>query len=1174
MKITLEKKIATGFIACAIVLIGVAIFSFKNTEKYIASNNLVNHSHAVLYEFEQVLMYTVDAETGVRGYIITGNETFLKSFLPSKVKANEQLAYLKKLTKDNTDQQNIIEKLSNRIKSRFENLEYCISLRKINYEKAQQFILAGKGKQMQDEIRSIVNQAQETETILLNQRIQASQAEADKFNFVFIILLLTISLILIVIYNIVNTNLKALKASQSENNRKNWLLLGNSELNEKLLGNQSMTELANNTISFLCTYLNANIGAVYLLNEAKNTLMLSGRFAYTPAKNATEDFKLNEGLIGQAAWEQKQIYFTATSDEQIRITSAVLDAKPKSVLITPFLLDNETIGVIEIGKCTDFTETEKEFVAVSMSSIAISVNTVQQAEEKEKRVAELAIANGQLAFQIEEKEKRAAELRIANTELAFQNEEKEKRAAELYTANQALSNQAGELQIQQEELRQLNEELEQQAQNLKQQQEELQITNDELEEQTQSLEEKNKEVEASKSSIEQKTKLLEISSKYKSEFLANMSHELRTPLNSLLILSKDLAENKKKNLDEVQVESAEIIYKSGHDLLILINEVLDLSKIEAGKMSLYVEKVSVKKLTLDLHQDFKHLAERKGLVLKHQLDENLPEFIHTDSQRLNQILKNLLSNAIKFTEKGSIVIEIILNSKNTVKISVTDTGIGINEDKQVAIFEAFQQAEGGTSRKYGGTGLGLSISRQLTKLLKGNISVKSTPDEGSTFSLVIPIAIQPEEETFDLAPIQSKPYRPRDESNNIYLNYESIPDDRTNINATDKVVLIIEDDKICANILLKQANKKGFKCLTAASGEDGLVLASKFNPQAIILDMGLPGISGKQVLQELKANPAVRQIPVHILSANDRSMELIREGAVEYLTKPISKDSLDDTLSRIENFVNRKMKNLLIIEDNENARKAMRILIGNGDVHCFEAETGKEALEIYENNQIDCVILDIGLPDMSGFDLIQKLEAIKGQNMPPVVVYTGKELTKNENDLLNKYAESVIIKGLKSEERLLDETALFLHRTISNLPKSREIIINNLHDKDYIFESKKVLLVDDDMRNIFALSRILEELKVEVIKSENGKNALEMLDQHPDIDIVLMDIMMPEMDGYEAMKRIRSQLRFKKLPVIALTAKAMKDDKQKCIDAGANDYITKPLDVERLLSLMRVWLSK
>jgi CheY-like chemotaxis protein len=507
-------------------------------------------------------------------------------------------------------------------------------------------------------------------------------------------------------------------------------------------------------------------------------------------------------------------------------------------------------------------------------------------------------------------------------------------------------------------------------------------------------------------------------------------------------------------------------------------------------------------------------------------------------------------------------------------ISVADTGIGIPGDKQMAIFEAFQQAEGGTSRKYGGTGLGLSISRELAKLLGAEIKLSSKINEGSTFSVIIPNEIHYQNEPVKTSTVKEPVlYKPRSENDSKYLNYPAIKDDIDCITKDDKVLLLIEDDLKFASILLRQANKKGFKCLAASTGEDGLLLAAKYKPQAIILDMGLPGINGHKVLLELKANPYLRHIPVHIISASERSLDPIKKGAIEYLMKPVDKKDLEEAFNRIESFVNRKMKNLLIVEDSENSRKAIRILIGNGDVNCFEAGTGKDALSVYQQNQIDCIILDIGLPDINGFDLIHKLERIKGHNIPPIIVYTGKELTKEENNELQKYAESIIVKGVKSEERLLDETALFLHRTISNLPKSKQLLINSLYNKDAAFQGKKILLVDDDTRNVFALSKILQERRMEIIKAENGKKALDMLDMHADIDLVLMDIMMPEMDGYEAMRRIRSQGKYKSLPVIALTAKAMKDDKQKCIDAGANDYITKPIDVERLLSLMRVWLS-
>lgn len=710
-----------------------------------------------------------------------------------------------------------------------------------------------------------------------------------------------------------------------------------------------------------------------------------------------------------------------------------------------------------------------------------------------------------------------------------------------------------------------------QSEELQTQQEELRQMNEELEEQTHILEMKNKEVELAKSDIEQKTKQLELSGKYKSEFLANMSHELRTPLNSLLILSKDLADNKRKNLSEDQVESANIIYKSGHDLLVLINDVLDLSKIESGKMSVNLERVVLRKFAKELMSTFKLQATEKKLDLDLIFDDDLPEVIRTDSHRLNQILKNLISNALKFTERGKVQVEIKKQNKDKILFSVIDSGIGIPEEKHSAIFEAFQQADGSTSRKYGGTGLGLSISRELAKLLGGEIFLKSKVNQGSTFSLSLPI------ETNEISISEKENeifYNSVDSIQNEFINYPTLQDDRNQIGENDKVLLVIEDDLKFASVLIKQANEKGFKCISAATGEDGLILTRKYKPHAIILDLDLPGIKGQTVLNELKADQSIRHIPVHIVSANEYSLELIRGGAVEHIRKPIHKKELDEAFNRIENFINRKMKNLLIIEDDFNSRKMMLKLIGNGDVKCFEADSGKEALRVYAENHFDCIVLDIGLPDMSGFELIQEMEKIKNGRIPPIVIYTGKELTKEEDKELQKYSESIIIKGIKSEERLLDETALFLHRMINNLPESKQNIINNLYDKDSVLFQKKILLVDDDMRNVFALSKILSEKGMNVLKAEDGNSALELLSKNEDVDLVLMDIMMPEMDGYETMKKIREISKYKNLTIIALTAKAMQNDRQKCIEAGANDYIPKPVDVERLFSLMRVWLSK
>ncbi|EMJ93238.1 response regulator [Leptospira alstonii] len=926
--------------------------------------------------------------------------------------------------------------------------------------------------------------------------------------------------------NSLRTMTSSLRKKTQENEKHNWITNGQNLLNEKLRGDKSESVLSNDVITFLSNYLKVSVGAIYLCNDQLCTLSLFGKYGFASTDRSHEKFEMNEGLVGQAAFEQKQILLTNIEEESIRILSGIVDTKPNQILIAPFVFEGKTQGVIELGKLDPFSPSEIEFMEVSVQSIGISFNS----SRVRRRVQEL----------------------LEQTRV-----------------------QSEELQTQQEELKQMNEELEEQTQILRQQQEELRVSNEELEEQTRILEMKNKEVESAKNDIEQKTKQLELSGKYKSEFLANMSHELRTPLNSLLILSKDLADNKKKNLDEEQVESANIIHKSGHDLLILINEVLDLSKIESGKMSIQVERVVLKKLVKDIIGGFKREAVEKKLDLDLIFDADLPEVIRTDPNRLSQILKNLIANALKFTERGKVQLEIKRQDPDGILFSVIDSGIGIPEEKHSAVFEAFQQADGSTSRKYGGTGLGLSISKELAKLLGGEIFLKSKVNEGSTFSLLLPIETKRKEVEIPKKEKIATGFEIfANQDRNEFIDYPALDDDRNQIEEGDKVLLIVEDDLKFASILIKQAKEKEFKCISAATGEDGLILTRKYKPHAILLDLDLPGMDGHSVLNELKTDQSIRHIPVHVISAKEHSLELIRGGAVEYIRKPVNKKRLDEAFNRIEHFISRKMKNLLIIEDDESSRKMMRKLIGNGDVKCFEADSGKEALRIYGENYFDCIVLDIGLPDMSGFDLIYEMEKIKEGQIPPIIIYTGRELTKEEDIELKKYSESIIIKGIKSEERLLDETALFLHRMIDNLPESKQNIINSLYDKDAVLFRKKILLVDDDMRNIFALSKMLNEKGMNVLKAENGKNALEILSENEDVDLILMDIMMPEMDGYEAMKKIRSDSKYKNLTIIALTAKAMNDDRQKCINAGANDYIAKPVDMERLFSLMRVWLSK
>ncbi len=916
---------------------------------------------------------------------------------------------------------------------------------------------------------------------------------------------------------------QSLRETTEQNEKQNWLTTGQNRLNEVLRGDQGIEELASNTIKFLTNYLEAQVGAIYLKMDVSSDLELSGQYGLSGQSGLPKTIVMGEGAVGQAAADQKIQLLEGVEAAHIKVRSALVDAVPANVVVAPFMFEGETLGVLEIGRLQPITTAEHDFVANSMESIAISLNS--------------ALSRKRILHLIEETQR-----------------------------------QSEELQSQQEELRQLNEELEEYTQNLRQQQEELQVTNEELEEQTQLLEAKNNEVEAARHAVEQKSNQLEQSSQYKSEFLANMSHELRTPLNSLLILSKDLADNKGKNLTDDQVESAEIINKSGIDLLNLINEVLDLSKIEAGKMTLNLEDLNLKNWSQQVYKNFRHQTDAKALQLVVSLGDNLPNTLSTDTQRIDQIVKNLLSNAIKFTEHGNVTLSIHREGIDHIAISVSDTGIGIPIEKQGWIFEAFQQAEGGTARRYGGTGLGLSISRKLAELLGGEITVLSQAGKGATFKLLLPVKPPvPQYQHEEIAkPAPIKVFVKSEE----FLNYPSIEDDRNDLAEGDKFILIIEDDINFAKVVARQARQKGFKVISAATGEDGLVLAERYKPQAIILDIDLPGMDGNRVLAELKANPSTRHVPVHIMSGNERTIAPIKEGAVEYLTKPIDKAQLEEAFARMENFINRKMKNLLIIEDDPNARRVICKLIGNGDVKCMEAGSGEEGLRILENGEIDCIVLDLGLPDMSGFDFIHTLEQNDHFRTPPIIIYTGRELSRAENDELERYAESIIIKGVKSEERLLDETALFLHRTINKLPEQQRDMITSMYDKDNVFQGLKVLVVDDDMRNVFALSKVLKERGMEVTKAENGLKALEALENTPDVQIVLMDIMMPEMDGYEAMRRIRAQIKYKNLPVLALTAKAMKDDRQKCIDAGANDYISKPIDVDRLLSLMRVWLSK
>ncbi|MBC8208023.1 MAG: response regulator [Desulfobulbaceae bacterium] len=925
-----------------------------------------------------------------------------------------------------------------------------------------------------------------------------------------------------------------------ETERINWLKAGLSGLDEQLRGTPSLKELASRTSSFLAEYVGAPVGAFYVQNT-KGNFVLTGGYAHAAGPESVKTFAPGQGLVGQAALEQKMLVIDAIPEGYLSVSSSLGSQKPVTILVIPLIHDGIVVAVLELGKFKPFSGREKMFIEQAAAPLAVTVNS--------------ANARHELNVSLEKSQKLTEKLQVQQEELRIANEELAEQTQELQASEE-------QLRVQQEELRISNEELEEKS---------ISLT-----EQKKDLVDKNIELQNTKTHLEQKSIEVERASRYKSEFLANMSHELRTPLNSLLILSQDLANNGKGNLLPEQVEAAEIVYNSGNDLLKLINEILDLAKIESGKLSLAVSDVPISDIIGRLEKSFQHIAKEQRLGLEISCDDAVPETIRTDPARLDQILKNLVSNALKFTEEGQVTISVtpVKNGDGAISIAVTDTGIGIAQESLEGIFNAFQQIDGSISRKFSGTGLGLSISRELTKLLGGELQATSQPGIGSTFTLILP----PYRETVETAPA-SPPETTKQQSPQVTApakntDASSIADERDELQPEDKRILIIEDDLSFAKILAERCQKRGFKFLHAGDGETGLELVERYSPDAIILDMRLPGIQGMEVLDAIKDNPQIRHIPVHIMSAYENTGEAFAHGAIGFLQKPINQEQLGQAFTKLEEMISGKIRNLLIVEDNIDQQKSIQTLIGNGDVNTLIAGTGEEALTIYNEEQIDCIILDLNLPEMTGLQFLERLSTLTQNSLPPVIIYSARELTREEVEELNEYTQSIVIKGAEAPARLLDEASLFLHRVVGNLPQQKQQMINELYDQSNLFQGKKILLVDDDMRNIFAIAKILEEKGAQVLKAANGQKALDLLATTEKVGLVLMDIMMPVMDGLTAMKQIRAQKQFESLPIIALTAKAMEEDRKQCIAAGANDYLSKPVDINRLLSLIRVWILR
>ncbi|MHB8412055.1 MAG: HAMP domain-containing protein [Candidatus Acidiferrales bacterium] len=927
----------------------------------------------------------------------------------------------------------------------------------------------------------------------------------------------------------INTMIDNLRLTTDRNTEQDWLKTNLARFTGMLQGQRDLTTVGRMLLSELAPLVNAQQGVIYQVGaEDSSDMVLLSAFADGGEDGHRQRLQVGEGLVGQCASEKRRMLITDLPDNTVPIRSGLFEAVPRNVIVLPVLFEDRAKAVIELASLNVFTASHLAFLEQLTASIGIVLNSI---------------------------------------EATMQTEGLLKQSQQLAT----------ELQTQQKELQQTNEQLAQKAQ--------------QLAEQNVEVERKNQEIEQARRALEEKAKELALTSKYKSEFLANMSHELRTPLNSILVLGQQLGDNPEKNLTPKQVEFARTIHGAGTDLLNLISDILDLSKIESGTVSVDAEEVFFTSLLETVARPFRHEAENRRLTFEVQSDPHLSRSLVTDSKRLQQVLKNLLSNAFKFTEQGSVRLSVSLADRGwsedhpilsgaaaVVSFEVSDTGIGIPTEKQRIIFEAFQQADAGTSRKYGGTGLGLAISRELASLLGGEIQLRSTPGKGSTFTLYLPqtyvgpstpnISVLEGKATPSASPVKLSSMTVTE------MPVEHIADDRNNLQQDDAVLLIVEDDPHYAHVLCDLSRDKGFKVLVAMRGAEALALAREFHPTAISLDVFLPDMLGWTVLNHLKQDPATRHIPVQMLTLDeDRSHGLAR-GAFAFVTKPTTPEGLETALTRIKDYAAPRRKRLLVVEDNPAEQLSIRELLGYDDIDVSVAATGAEAIETLTEEAFDCVVLDLRLPDMSGFDVLERLRDTPSLGDLPVVVFTGKELSPEEDACLHTLARSVVVKGVESPERLLDETALFLHRVVADLPQEKQKMLDRLHSSDDALVGKKVLVVDDDVRNIFALSSVLERRGMTVLTAGTGREAVKTLESTPDVAIVLMDIMMPEMDGYETMQVIRQNPSLRRLPIIALTAKAMKGDREKCLEAGASEYLAKPVNTEQLLSALRMWLHR
>lgn len=1203
MTIGFKRNLLIGFGFSLLLLIVSSVASYNSIVSLIDSTKLVTHTYEVLDNLNSSISSLKDAETAQRGFLLTGREDFLKPYQGAYDSALSRVAAIKELTADNPAQQVSCEQLKNLVTSRFSQLSLLIDKKRNN--QAIEMTDLERGKEFMDEIRVIVKQMKKREQAFLEERT-AKMNQLVGYT-PLIILVATILAFIITLYSLIrvnsdfnkrallqkeleekdidvtrriniirdiadkisagnyetrvqdggkdglgdlsfslNTMAESLQYSFSLLSDKEWLQTGIAKLNEKTLGEYDINLLTYNIIEFLAGYTGSQVGTFYI-RESNDVLKLANGFAFA-GQQQRATLRLGEGLAGECARTGKEIWLKNVPDTQLVISYAAGDVKPVNVVAFPLMYERRVVGVIELASLNIYGSREISFMESASHVIGIVLNSV----ENRRKLQEL----------LEETQAQAEELQSQHSELEAINEEMEVQTQKLQASEE-------ELKVQQEELKEAN---------------------TELEERTRSLEEKNQLIFERNVEIQRKAEQLALSTKYKSEFLANMSHELRTPLNSILLLSRLMSENSEKNLNPEQVEYANVILSSGQGLLSLIDEILDLSKIESGKMELDYSNVLIEDIAGNLNALFQPLAREKGIGFNITIAPGTPGLFETDRMRLEQILKNLVANALKFTGKGSVTVSIAQAAgKNMLAFAVKDTGIGISKEKQQLIFEAFQQADGSTRRKYGGTGLGLSISRELVKLLGGSIELQSEVNEGSEFIVLVPVskaaadlrgprdtkpAVQ-EVSTEDiieqeLQAIESEPATERYISDVIPDN---IPDDRDDIQQGDSSILIVEDDVNFAKSLLEYTRKKGYKGIVSVRGDEAVPLAVQYQPAGILLDIQLPVKDGWEVMELLKNNQQTRHIPVHIMSSYEFKYQSISKGAVDFINKPVAFEQIQEIFAKIEHVLNSNPRKVLIVEENPKHAKALAYYLETFKVNAEIKDNVGDSVAALSKQEVNCVILDMGVPDQSAYDTLEQVKKSPGLENLPIIIFTGKSLSKSEELRIKKYADSIVIKTAHSYQRILDEVSLFLH-LVEEKKEHEEASrpYKSLGMLQDVLKGKKVLIADDDVRNIYSLSKSLESLDMTVVSAMDGKEALKQLETHPDIDIVLMDMMMPEMDGYESTRRIREHDKFKRLPVIAVTAKAMTGDRAKCISAGASDYITKPVDIDQLLSLLRVWL--